>query len=121
MIYIGSPYTSPLQGELKLAAERQRYSKVLEFVTFIVQTGGPAAFSPIAYYHPIAIAKKLPTDANFWMKINLDYLRRSEAMFVLRIGGWETSKGLAVEMNVAEMLGIPVIHYNDKFEEVRIN
>jgi hypothetical protein len=52
------------------------------------------------------------------MKFNMAFLRKAEALFVLRIQGWEKSKGLQIEMNVAKMLDIPIVHYNDKFEEV---
>lgn len=118
MIYLASPYTSPLQGDLKIAAERQRYQKAVDFMTHVFLTGGPPIFSPIVYCHPFAVANKMPADANYWMKFNMSFLRKAEALFVLQIAGWEKSKGMEIEMNVAKMLDIPVVHYNDKFEEV---
>jgi hypothetical protein len=105
-------------GDLKFAAERQRYQKAVDFVTHVFLTGGPPVFSPIVYCHPFAVANKMPVDAEYWMKFNMAFLRKAEALFVLRIQGWEKSKGLQIEMNVAKMLDIPIVHYNDKFEEV---
>lgn len=118
MIYLASPYTSNLAGDLKAAAERNRYVKALDFIAHIMMTGGPPVFSPIVYCHPIAVKHQLPVDAEHWLKFNVAFLRKADAMFVLRIQGWEKSKGVEIEMRMANMLGIPIVHFNDQFEEV---
>lgn len=118
MIYVASPYTSNLAGDLKAQAERNRYVKVLDFVAHVMKTSMLPVFSPIVYTHQIATKHQLPGDAEHWLRFNTAFLRQAEVMFVLRIQGWENSKGMEIEMRMANMLGIPIVHFNDKFEEV---
>lgn len=119
MIYLASPYSSPLQGALGLGIQKDRYLKALEFVTFTMLTKGPPVFSPIVYCHPIALANPaLGTDAAYWQKFNMAFIRKCEAVFALILPGWESSKGMKVELEVAKMLDIPIVYYNDSFEEV---
>lgn len=60
----------------------------------------------------------LPQDAAHWQKFNMEFLRHCEAMFLLRLTGWDQSKGVQIETRVAKMLGLPIVHFNDKFEEI---
>lgn len=121
MIYIASPYSSPLVGQAKLDAEHGRYMKVLEFVQFIMLTKGPPAFSPIVYCHPLFKAlPQLGSDAESWMKFNNAFLRKSEAVFALMLPGWNSSKGMTYELKMAQALNIPVVYYNDQFEETTL-
>lgn len=106
MIYLASPYSSPLP----LVVE-ERYGKTLAF-TLQLMAQGYAIFSPIAYVHPFAKAGKMPTDAAFWQQFNMQFLRKSEAMFVLRLPGWDQSKGVQVEMRTAKLLHIPIVHFD---------
>jgi hypothetical protein len=120
MIYVASPYTSPLKDSLKLSMERSRYQKVLAFITKIAVNQGPAVFSPIAYYHPIAVAAKLPTHAGYWNAINMQYLRKADLVYCLMLPGWKDSQGVKIELNTAKILGIPVIYFDDEFKQVEL-
>lgn len=113
MIYIASPYSTLIKGPAAQSIVAERYKKVLEFVTFIMLTKGPPAFSPIVYCHPIAMANpQLGTDAAYWHKFNMSFLRKAEALFVLMIPGWDVSKGIKLELEVAKVLDIPVEYYD---------
>lgn len=110
MIYVASPYSSPILG-----VAESRYRKVRDFVDLMLASGF-VAFSPIVYCHPVSMRTGHQTDAQTWMHFNMDMLRRAEAMYVLDLPGWKESKGLKIELNVCKMLSIPVVHYNEKFE-----
>lgn len=105
MIYVASPYSSPIREALQ-----QRFEAVREFTRRMIGQGF-VAFSPIVYAHEMAKGGALPTDANFWLQFNSDMLRRAEAMYVLDLIGWDKSKGVAVELKQAAAMFIPVAHY----------
>lgn len=121
MIYVSSPYTSPLQGAAKLQAQALRYEKVLDFCVHLAATESLLVFSPIVYGHALALRGNMPTDAGFWHNFNMNVLRRCEAMFNLRLRGWESSKGVKLELEVAKVLGLPVFHFTEEFERMEIN
>lgn len=110
MIYLGTPYSSPLPTVVE-----ERVRKAIEF-TGLMSRQGFVVFSPVVYYHPIARAFGLPTDANHWHNVNMQYLRRAECLWVLRLVGWEQSKGLITERKLAKALSIPIIHFDANFQ-----
>lgn len=109
MIYIASPYSSPIPE-----AHRLRFEKVRAFTVHCLREG-LTAFSPIVYAHEIALGSSLPTTAAYWMRFNNDILRHAEGMFVYMIHGWAESKGVTMERNLAKALGIPIAYYNEDF------
>jgi hypothetical protein len=113
MIYVASPYSSPLPEIV-----RYRYEKACLFTDRLIAKGEPA-FSPIAYCHPIAMRTRMTTDASTWMAFNMSFLRKADALYLLRLSGWDKSKGVEVEMNVAKMLGIPIVEWNENFRVVQ--
>lgn len=115
MIYLASPYSAPLVGPAKLDLENKRFREALKWAMTLTAQGLPV-FSPIAYYHPIATALKMPTDAEFWASINASFIRKSEAMFVLHLSGWDQSKGVQHELKIAKMINLPVVHYGTDFQ-----
>lgn len=121
MIYIASPYSSGLEGPAAKRMEEKRYLEVLTFVTLLLTTSKLPVFSPIVYLHPIAVANegKLGTDARFWAKFNTAFLRKSEAMFVLQLPGWQQSRGVKAEIAMAQLLDIPIQRYAEDFTEIQ--
>lgn len=113
MIYLASPYTTPIASVLE-----QRVTAAIQFTALCIQQGLPV-FSPIMYFHPLAIHFNLPTDSGYWHNINMQFLRRADAVFALRLMGWEQSKGMKIELNVAKVAGIPVVHYGPDFKVIQ--
>lgn len=109
MIYIASPYSSPIPEALAL-----RFERVRRFTIHCLQMGIPA-FSPIVYAHEMAKAGGIATDANTWVPFNTAMLRRSEAMFVYMLPGWKESKGVTLELRQAKSMMIPVAFWNEDF------
>lgn len=105
MIYIASPYSSPI-----LEAQQQRFEAVREFTRRMFKLGF-APFSPIVYAHEMARGNALPTDAQSWLVFNSQILRHAEAMYVLDLTGWQNSKGVTTEIKQCTALFIPIVHY----------
>lgn len=69
---------------------------------------GLVVFSPIAHTHGILTKCGMPNGWNYWEKFDREFIERSECVIVLKIDGWDTSKGVAAEIRIAEEAGIPV-------------
>jgi hypothetical protein len=122
MIYVASPYSADkkLEVNTRKALEAKRFQDVLKFV-YALTKQGYVAFSPIVYYHPLALIGNLPGDAEYWWQINSNYLRFAEALFVLHLPNWDQSKGVQLEMKVAKTLNIPTLHFDKDGAEIKVN
>lgn len=69
---------------------------------------GHIVFSPISHSHPIALAADLPVDWAYWEKFCRAYMDHCSLMIVLKLDGWEDSKGIKAEIAIARELLIPV-------------
>ena len=71
---------------------------------------GHAVFSPIAHSHYVAdhLDDEKRLDHEFWMRQDLAILQAAERLVVLRLPGWERSRGIAREIQEATRLSIPV-------------
>lgn len=69
---------------------------------------GHVIFSPIAHMHPIAVLYDLPRGWDFWHKYDVAMLQASSKFIVAKMEGWEQSKGIAGEINIAKSLKLPV-------------
>ena len=107
MIYIASPYTNE-----HTAVVEDRYERVMAF-TAQKANEGHIVFSPIVHCHEMAKNHKLPTDHIFWGKQNIGMLRVCEALWVLKLKGWNKSSGVIQEIKWARQLGIPVTYFDE--------
>lgn len=112
MIYIASPYSSPIVG-----AQQLRFEKVRKFSVYLFNQG-LVPFSPIVYAHEMAAAGGLRTDAQSWLKFNSSMLRRSEAVFVYCLPGWRESEGVTIELGQAKALQIEVAYFDEDFNGI---
>jgi hypothetical protein len=110
MIYVSSPYS---HDNSVIRDRRFRIAK--EFIIHCLLEEKVAVFSSIVYWHEMSKEYKLPGDANFYMTFNMNMLRRSECLFLLKIPGWDVSQGVKVETTVARTLRIPIIEFDKDF------
>lgn len=103
MIYLASPYSDP-----EAAVREQRYKEVAK-VAFDLNRAGLPTISPIAHWHPVALDHGLPTDAATWATVNRGWLEHSKVLSILALSGWYNSKGVMLEHDWANELGIPTI------------
>ena len=105
MIYIASPYTHP-----QPAVVEYRVAEVMRFCAWLFAEHGLNPYSPIAHWHGICTAHILPSDAATWANCNRSTLRRCDAMHVLQLPGWQESAGVAMELEWARVIGLPVTY-----------
>lgn len=101
MLYLASPYTHEEE-----AVRIERFRTACLVAARLIREG-KHVFSPIAHSHPIA-EHGLPIDADYWMKWNLEMMGTCCGMIVLRLEGWEASRGVEMELAKAREWGMPV-------------
>jgi hypothetical protein len=109
MIYLATPYSHP-DPEV-----REKRFKAAAYIAGVLMTRGNIVFSPISHTHPIAMECNLPTDFAFWDKFDREFIAYSEKVLVVKLDGWDESKGIAGEIAIATSLGIPV-EYVESYE-----
>ncbi len=113
MIYIASPYSSPIDSE--------REDRAYQAGAFAAQCAnhGHVVYCPIASWHHLAKEHGMPKDFEFWGHLNLNILRHCAEFWVLRLDGWDESVGLTAEMGFAQEVGMTVRHFcGDNFQEI---
>ena len=102
IIYLACPYTHPdraIRLERFQAASRAAASLMAQ---------GKHVFSPISHTHPIAEVGELPLGWDFWEGYDKAFLSIASEMIVLKVPGWESSKGVQAEIRIAQEMGLPV-------------
>lgn len=116
LVYLASPYTHP-----DLNVRQDRYEMATMAAAKLMAMGF-AVFSPIAHSHHIAdfLPDGTVVDHEFWMRQDLPWLRKADALFVLRLEGWEESRGVNAEIHCARHIGMPVEFLDLKFSEGKV-
>lgn len=102
-IYLASPYTptgdETIQSRVDAAC---RYAAKL-------MRAGHSVFSPIVHSHYVAAhLEDVRLDHEFWMQQDLAIMRSAAKVVVLRLPGWDRSRGIARELEAARAVNIPV-------------
>lgn len=107
MIYLASPYTHP-----DPRVRQARFVAVCQ-VTGLLMATGLKIYSPIAQSHSIVMHHvgdtPLPSDWSYWSAYDTEVLTRlCDEIYVLQLGGWADSAGVAAEVALMQHLGRPV-------------
>lgn len=102
IIYLASPYSHKSE-----AVREHRYLLTRHFTIKMLKLGKPI-FSPIVYGKDME--KQIGTDYLSWKQLNDDMLRACAQFLVLRLPGWEDSKGVAYEIEMAKSLGLSITY-----------
>ena len=96
MIYLAQPYTA--EGRPDVVEARWRIAMQ---VCAAMALRAEDVYSPIAHWHQIAVEHNLPSSAEFWWQHNLHVLDLCDGICILKLMGWERSKGLWIEVQHA--------------------
>lgn len=107
MIYVASPYS---------AAPSENYDKLVAVwpalqATFPTKT----LYSPILHYHEVAARHNLPTRADAWWRRNEEMIQLAFAVVVVQLPGWEASKGVALERDLARKRDMPIYYWTPPY------
>jgi nucleoside 2-deoxyribosyltransferase len=108
LLYLASPYS---HGDWK--ARNDRYLAVCDMAGKLMARGFHV-FSPIAACYQSAVMHQLPKGFEYWRDFDLRMMRACDAVYVHQIDGWDTSVGVADELEYAKALGLPVYCNEDE-------
>lgn len=108
--YLASPYSHPDPDMMQARYEAARD------MTAVLANSGIFCFCPIAHTHDMAKANHLPTNFEFWDNWNQAMIRGSCGIIVLKLTGWEESKGVTAELQFARSIGKPILWMGEFFE-----
>lgn len=100
-IYLASPYSG---------TEKEQHKRFIAAckATVKLMESGEIVYSPIVHGH--TVAKHMRDKSHeFWMKQCYPMLELASLMCVLKLDGWEQSKGVALEIDFARQCNIPVV------------
>lgn len=103
-VYLASPYTPT--GAETIA---DRVDAACRYAAKLMQDGY-SVFSPIVHSHYVAdhLGEDLRLDHEFWMRQDLAIMKAASKLIVLRLEGWERSRGIKREIEAARHVNIPV-------------
>lgn len=103
LVYVSHPYTSPHEP-----TRLKRLHIAMLYEQHLLRQGR-------AVYSPVRIARLNPNldDEVDWYAIDLQALDRCTEMHVLRLKGWDASRGVRLEIEHAIEHGIKIVHIYD--------
>lgn len=110
MIYLATPYSHP-----DPAVMQQRFEEAARCVAVHMARDSRVLFSPIVHNHPIAVMYGLPRGWEFWENWDKQTIERCDELWVVKMEGYDTSKGITAEVVIAKDLNIPVTYHNVDF------
>lgn len=107
--YLACPYSHP---DPKVKKERHT---TVNRVTFHLMQKGILVYSPLTHNIPID-SLGIHGDWMTWKDFDHKMLSRCDRLLVLKLPGWESSKGVAAEIEQANQLGLPIewMEYDDE-------
>lgn len=105
-IYLACPYSHPD----KLV--RKHRVDIADRKAAELMSVGNLVFSPLSHSHPISKHCKVdPCDHDFWLRQDLWILEICDEMHIICLTGWENSKGIKLEIEVAKSQGKPIVYH----------
>lgn len=103
-VYIASPFTHEDPN-----VQEDRFFDVTCVAADLTEKFGYAFILPITQSHMMSKANpKLDGKFDFWEKIDLTFVSKSDEVWVVMLDGWENSVGVSREIEFAKSNNIPV-------------
>jgi hypothetical protein len=103
LVYLASPYTA---GGANAATREARFKTSCIAAAKLIKNGY-YVFSPIAHSHMIEVLGGYKSHSG-WLEQDYAVLEHCSAMFILKLWGWEKSRGILEELFFCKSRGIPV-------------
>ena len=91
-IYLMAPYSHVSEAIRTARVESTAWAAA------VLTKRGFHIFAPTVHGHALARAAGLPLNIEFWMNVNIPFMKACEMGLVLTLDGWESSKGIQREV-----------------------
>jgi hypothetical protein len=102
LIYLAAPYSHKDQEVV------DKRSQIIVEVTINLVEQGFKVISPIMYGEMLSAFVELDPEFDYWGDYCLGMLSGCDELWILKLEGWDVSKGVKSEMEFAEANGIPI-------------
>ncbi len=102
LAYLACPYK---HHDPKVMSERHAH---VNQVLYHLMKKGIHAFSPLTHNIPVIQLGLNYSWEDYWQDFDLGMLSRSSKLYVLKLPGWETSRGVTAEIAKAKELNLPI-------------
>ena len=111
LIYLATPYSRYPHGKDAAFFEASKMAAKL-------MLQGKKIFCPIAHSHSIETLGMNGEikDGDFWLEQDFAVLEACKELIVYKMQGWDTSYGVAAEIDFANERGIPVSYLDEEYE-----
>jgi hypothetical protein len=102
--YLGSPYSKYPRGI------QAAYEDICAQQALLIKAG-ISVFCPISHTHGPAVHGNLdPLAHEIWIPADIPFMRAAKGIIVCKLDGWQTSYGLAVEIEQFRLHYKPIIY-----------
>jgi hypothetical protein len=108
MIYLAAPY-SHYDKDIVQSRMEKIYAVLAHYMR-----KGEHILTPLAMHEVVTRHEDIPDDFNYWGDYCLDVLKRCDRMIVLMLPGWDSSRGVAQEIDFCFKNDIPVIYLSEE-------
>lgn len=105
-IYLASPYTHQDPNVLKIR------EKQISEIGYVLMKHGYNLFCPITQSHRLADVAHVVLGHEECMRVDLAFLEKADELFVVKLHGWDESRGVREEIQFAKQHGIPITYIN---------
>ncbi len=112
LVYLASPYSHPDDNV------REMNYKIISKIASEMVSEGKVVMSPISYGHNLLNYTDMPSDWDFWYNFCVTFLLRCDRLVVCMMPGWDKSRGVAEEIEIAIANNIPVEYIKPKYDEL---
>ena len=103
-IYLAIPYTGIEELSFKVA----------NYIAAKLMNEGNIVFSPISHSHHIAAQNELESGWDYWKKFDESFIGWCDIVAIVMLIGWERSKGVNGEIDIADSFGKPITYIDPK-------
>ena len=103
--FVASPFSHPA-----IEVEARRYRAAVHFVAWAARERMVVVSPRVPAVAP-ARAPALPPAPGVWLHAHMAFLRMARSLIVLRIDGWDASRGVREEILEAHRLRLPLAFY----------
>ena len=105
IVYLAAPYS--LDGTSDNSSRQTRFEQITRAANQLFKSG-LNVYSPITHHHCIQQFGSVKMTTRDWMELDLEFLKHSVMLYILKLNNWDKSLGLLSEIEFANSANKPI-------------